>query len=291
MELITTLVTAVAMVAAKVMKAIGQAGAGPSAAVFAARGRPAAWPRRRGRAGVGRHDPAARDAAPAWRGHAGLDLEGDAGRGVLGAVGAAARLPGVDRARLLLAGADGLLRWATAVDRRGRVVADPWRRLAAGPCLAAFRDVRPVAVDDVRADPSWAHDRQLPWAGTRASLSVPVEGPAGVVGVIELSRARPGPWDDAGVAAARAVAGVVGLLLAEAAAAQAARTLAGQLQRALSARIRVEQAKGVLMAREGLGERAAWERLRRAARDARRPVDAVARDLLAALPGEAGPGR
>jgi GAF domain-containing protein len=268
--LITVVVSAGALVAARVIRLLGRPGLGPSAEVPAA----TAWP-----------------AAPARPGLAGLDLEGDAGRGILGAVAAAGRLPGVDQARLLLAGADGPLRWATAVDRRGGVVADRHRRLAAGPCLAAFADVRTVAIDDVDADPRRVgRDRRLPWATMSASLNVPIEGPAGPLGVLELSRARPGSWDDAAVAAARAVAAVVGLLLAEAAAAHAARTLAGQLQHALSARIRVEQAKGVLMAREGLGEPAAWERLRRAARAARRPVDAVARDLLAELPGEAGRG-
>jgi AmiR/NasT family two-component response regulator len=42
--------------------------------------------------------------------------------------------------------------------------------------------------------------------------------------------------------------------------------LAEQLQRALDARVVIEQAKGALVAREGLSEQEAFERLRRQAR-------------------------
>ena len=61
---------------------------------------------------------------------------------------------------------------------------------------------------------------------------------------------------------------------------------ARQLQRALDRRVAIEQAKGMLMAREGLAEEEAFERLRMVARSQRRPVEELARRVIA---GEALP--
>jgi AmiR/NasT family two-component response regulator len=57
--------------------------------------------------------------------------------------------------------------------------------------------------------------------------------------------------------------------------------LAAQLQRALDARVVIEQAKGALVAQEGLSEREAFERLRRQARAERRRVVEVANETMA----------
>jgi len=64
------------------------------------------------------------------------------------------------------------------------------------------------------------------------------------------------------MAALQACAGVVASLLPAAAAARAQGELAEQLQWALQHRVLIEQAKGVLMEREGLSPAAAFERLR-----------------------------
>jgi response regulator NasT len=56
------------------------------------------------------------------------------------------------------------------------------------------------------------------------------------------------------------------------------------LRRRLEARTLVERAKGLLMARHGLGEDEAYRRLRRAAMDSRRPMAEVARAVLVSEP-------
>lgn len=224
---------------------------------------------------------------------AGLDLTGDAGTGVHRAVDAARQLLHADTARLLLADATGQLRWATAVSRQAETITDTGQQLAAGPCVAAFDDDRPVAVWDVTNDERWAPMRpELLAAGIAASLSVPIDLAGGPVGVLDLYCATPQPWDDSQIAAASTFAGVLSLLLMATLTAADASDLAAQLQHALTARVQIEQAKGVLMSREGLSERAAWERLRRAARNTQRPVGLVARDLIAELnPGSDPTGR
>jgi response regulator NasT len=54
------------------------------------------------------------------------------------------------------------------------------------------------------------------------------------------------------------------------------RSLLGAFQR----RARIERAKGILMERHGLSEREAFERIRRSARSARRPLIDVVEDVL-----------
>lgn len=55
-----------------------------------------------------------------------------------------------------------------------------------------------------------------------------------------------------------------------------------ELLQAFERRARIERAKGVLMERHGLGDREAFEQIRRAARDARRPLIEVVDETLAA---------
>jgi AmiR/NasT family two-component response regulator len=66
------------------------------------------------------------------------------------------------------------------------------------------------------------------------------------------------------------------------------RELAEQVERlesALERRALIERAKGILMERHALGDREAFERIRRTARDARRPIMDVVDEVLAADPG------
>jgi response regulator NasT len=62
---------------------------------------------------------------------------------------------------------------------------------------------------------------------------------------------------------------------------QALRAEADSLAEALAARKAIERAKGLLMAKEGLSEREAFERLRRASQISGRPLKVVAEALIA----------
>lgn len=62
-----------------------------------------------------------------------------------------------------------------------------------------------------------------------------------------------------------------------------AETRAAQLQTALDSRVVIEQAKGFLAARDGLGLEAAFQRIRAAARSSHRSVQDVAREVVADL--------
>jgi signal transduction protein with GAF and PtsI domain len=133
--------------------------------------------------------------------------------------------------------------------------------------MVAWQQRSPVAARDVEAESCWSEVAPaLVAAQLRAALSVPVELAGGPIGTLEVYAAGPRDWNDSEVAALQAYAGVVASLLRAAATATVKGELAGQLQWALGHRVLIEQAKGVLMEREGLSPAAAFARLRTTAR-------------------------
>jgi hypothetical protein len=111
-------------------------------------------------------------------------------------------------------------------------------------------------------------------------VCVPLPGTAPPVAVLSLLGAEPPPLDAHGVAAVTALADIAGNTLAAARALLDARVLADQLRHALDSRVVVEQAKGVVAARAALDVEQALERLRRHARNHRRQLRDVARDVV-----------
>jgi GAF domain-containing protein len=190
-----------------------------------------------------------------------------------------------DAAGLMLLAQDGALRWTSASDPYAQAAEDSQEQSGQGPCQQAFARWEPVAVRDLRADSRYEKlVSAMAGVGLRAVLSVPVELQGAPVGALDLYAASPRAWNDSEVAAANTYAGVVGSLLGAALAAHVHGRLAAQLQVALDSRVLIEQAKGVLMASQGLDAQTAFERLRRRARSTSRPVVEVAREVLAAVP-------
>jgi GAF domain-containing protein len=193
---------------------------------------------------------------------------------------AAKQLFRADGAGLMLVDADGALRWASASDQSAQTVEDEQEQLAQGPCAVAFSQRLPAAIRDLNAEPDWQEFTQvLVSEGLRAALSVPVELDGGVIGTLDVYVGEPRDWDPSEVAALQAYAGLVASLLSAATTAQVKGRLANQLQAALEHRWLIEQAKGVVMAREQLDAQAAFERLRAAARNSTRRLADVAKDV------------
>jgi GAF domain-containing protein len=211
------------------------------------------------------------------------DLDPDRGltRGLDRVVAAATTLFDADTAGLMLLATDGRLAAASAFDQQGELAELAQEQLGQGPCVEAFTRGLPVAIPDLRADARFDKIAfALRSAGIRGALCVPVEVLGGPIGTLDLFTAIPRAWDDSEVSAARAYAGVVASLLGSAVAAHASSRLAKQLQVALDSRVLIEQAKGVLMASEKLDAQTAFNRLRRQARDTRRPVPEVAQEII-----------
>jgi GAF domain-containing protein len=122
---------------------------------------------------------------------------------------------------------------------------------------------------------------ELRHAGIHAALSVPVELQGGPIGTVEIYSETPRDWDDSEIGALQAYAGVVASLLAHAVGAQVEQTLTRQLRLALSHRVLIEQAKGVLMERNGVDAQTAFEHLRTVARSSGRQLTVVADHVVA----------
>ena len=198
---------------------------------------------------------------------------------------AAKQLLDADAAGLMLIDCQGQLRWASASDRTAQTLEDGQERLAEGPCMVAFSQRAPAAIRDISHEPQWgALARVLAGEGICAALSAPVEVDGSAIGTLDIYSNLPWDWDDSEIAALQTYAGVAASLLTAAVTAQVKGRLADQLQAALAHRWLIEQAKGILMGREGLDAQAAFERLRKAARSSSRRLVDVAREVTAGKP-------
>jgi putative methionine-R-sulfoxide reductase with GAF domain len=197
---------------------------------------------------------------------------------------AAKELFAVDAAGLMLADADGRLRWASASDPLAQTLEDNQETFAAGPCLQAFTTGRPAVIHDAALEPRWG-EIALTFVElqVRSGLSVPVQLGGGPIGTMDVYAAAPGGWDATEVSALQTYAGLVATLLGTAAKAQARGRLAEQLQVALGSRRLIEQAKAALMDRERLDDQQAFIDLRQAAKSSRRAPPEVAGDTAADL--------
>jgi GAF domain-containing protein len=194
----------------------------------------------------------------------------------------------VDGAGLMLLSEDGSLRYVAASDEPGRMLESLQEQFGEGPCVDAFLEDAPVLAGNMAADPRWPSVGPLAAGhGVHAVLGVPINLREGPVGTLNVYAANPHRWDQADVAAIQAYTRVVASLLRAAVHAHLSGKAAGQLQQALDHRSLIEQAKGVIMERRGVDQRAAFELLRGHARATRRRLDEVARQTVAGarLPG------
>jgi GAF domain-containing protein len=197
------------------------------------------------------------------------------------AVVAAAGMPGVAGAALMLVDADGQLRYVTASDEAGARWEREQEELGVGPCQSAFRRDELVATADVQADGRWPEMRtRLAGGPVRAVLAVPTAIGGGPVGSLNVYRDRPHEWGEHDVAALGAYGQLLNRLLTSAVAQDRSDETARQLQFALDYRVVIERAVGYLMHAEGLDDAAAFARLRSAARRNRRKVIDLARTVL-----------
>lgn len=150
-----------------------------------------------------------------------------------------------------------------------------------GPCLDAFRNRRENHVDLAAAAERWPIFVEAAEEATvRSVLAVPLVSGGQCFGALNLYGYRHhtfGPADAtmarlAASRAADAVGSVVQLV--------GAHEVATQLERAMASRAVIEQAKGIIMGREGVDENTAFELLRRQSQDTNVKVRTVATALV-----------
>jgi hypothetical protein len=187
----------------------------------------------------------------------------------------------VDGASLALEHEDGSLRWVVVTDGAAGLLEDAQRELGEGPGLAAYGDAVAVVVVDLATDRRFARLAAVVTPrGLHGVLAVPVVVAGRPVGALSVYATQPCPWSGIDVAAVGAYAGVVAELVAAGMALDARDAEVAELTQALTARVWVEQAKGALVATEGLDPAAASERLRARAGASQRTVAEVAREVV-----------
>jgi GAF domain-containing protein len=187
----------------------------------------------------------------------------------------------VDGASLALEHEDGSLRWVVVTDGAAGLLEDTQRELGEGPGLAAYGDAVAVVVVDLATDRRFARLAAVVTPrGLRGVLAVPVVVAGRSVGALSVYATEPCPWSGIDVAAVGAYAGVVAELVAASIALGARNAEVAELTQALTARVWVEQAKGALMATEGLDPAAASQRLHARAEASQRTVADVAREVV-----------
>lgn len=125
--------------------------------------------------------------------------------------------------------------------------------------------------------PRWtARARALGFGRTTA---LPLHGKEGEIGALVLFTAADAPLDEEALAVVRVFAEAAGHTLSLQRELTESRVLTGQLEHALSSRIVVEQAKGMLAARRGLSLDEAFAALRGYARSHQRKLADVAREV------------
>ncbi|MGW2227275.1 ANTAR domain-containing response regulator [Streptomyces formicae] len=139
-----------------------------------------------------------------------------------------------------------------------------------------------VTLDDAATVRRWPHyaPRAVTIGYTRAA-ALPLRGHSGTTGaLVLLSSEAEGAFAPGVLELGRSMAEFTAVTLERAREAERSRTLAGQLERALTSRVIIEQAKGVLANRRGLSMDDAFAVLRGYARSRRRQLNEVAREVV-----------
>jgi transcriptional regulator with GAF, ATPase, and Fis domain len=188
----------------------------------------------------------------------------------------------VAAAGLLLADQRGSLQVVAASSETSRVLELFQLQHDQGPCLDCYHTGVAVTVPDVDlAEHRWPiFAAEASAAGYRSVHALPMRLRDNVIGTLNLFRTALGALDDADIRIGQALADVATIAILQERAIRHSEMLAEQLQHALTSRIVIEQAKGVLAERGGIDMDQAFDRLRRHARNTNARLTDVARGIV-----------
>lgn len=177
-------------------------------------------------------------------------------------------LLGVDASGAMLANDTGILRVAAACGGTSSLRRLFESQAESGPCMDSYAFQLPVVETDLAAHPSrWptftAHALQ---AGIHAAHVLPLRVRGTTFGALGMFTTHTTALTDRDAELAQALADTAAIALLNDRAAQKSATVAAQLQTALTSRIVIEQAKGMLAERGGVSVNRAFDGLRSYAR-------------------------
>ncbi len=186
----------------------------------------------------------------------------------------------VAAAGLLLADQRGSLQVVAASSETSRVLELLQLQHDQGPCLDCYRTGIAVTLPDVdlAADRWPIFVAETRAAGYRSVHALPMRLRDDVIGTLNLFGSGPLAETDARIG--QALADVATIAILQERAIRHQEMLAEQLQHALTSRVVIEQAKGVLAERGNLDMEQAFDRLRRYARNTNARLTDVARGVV-----------
>jgi GAF domain-containing protein len=188
----------------------------------------------------------------------------------------------VGAAGLMLVAPEGDLRVMAASSEAMRVLELLELQSQEGPCLDCYRTGQPVVNQDLATVngrwPRFAAEALA--AGFHSVHALPMRLRGTVIGALNLLHIHPGEMRHADIAAAQAMADVATIAILQHRATLEAQVINAQLNHALTSRIVIEQAKGIIAEREGLTMEQAFSTLRNHARNHNLRLVDVARDVI-----------
>ncbi len=175
----------------------------------------------------------------------------------------------ITAAGIMLVAPDGVLRVVTSSSEAMRVVELFELQSAEGPCLDCYRTGRPVVNHDLNTvDGRWPRFAVVATAaGFRGADAIPMRLRGNIIGALNLFRSDPGSLNDDDVTVAQALADIATIAILQNRSALEAHVVNDQLNHALTSRVVIEQAKGMIAQREHLTVDQAFARLRKHARN------------------------
>lgn len=190
-----------------------------------------------------------------------------------------------DAAGWLVAGQNGQLESASGTTERARLLQVMQLRAADGPAVESFQAQRPLTVADLSGQPRWESFRCAALdAGFTGLHVMPLRQQDETIGVLSVFRCRQGTFTEDELALGEALVRVASTCLRLKRAKDKAEKLAAQLQTALTSRVTIEQAKGILAERRGTSLDNAFELMRAFARHNRRRLNDVACAVITGSP-------
>jgi len=191
-------------------------------------------------------------------------------------------LLGVSAAGVMLASPAGSLALVASSSEAMRLLELFELQAQEGPCLDAFRTGEHVEHENLAAGsgrwPSFSAAALA--AGFRSALALPLRLRDATIGALNLLSTTRTPLAEAGIIVARAFADLAALSIIQHQAAADAQRLNEQLSAALTSRVVIEQAKGIISERAGIQLDVAFSRLRAHARNHNLGLTDVARAAI-----------
>ena len=189
---------------------------------------------------------------------------------------------GVSAAGVMLASPSGDLRLVASSSEAMRVLELFELQTQEGPCLDAYRTGKRVGHEDLRADDSrWPQFSMAAMdAGFQSAFALPLRLRERVVGALNLFSFERQPMEEENVLVVQAFADLAAISVVQHRAATETQMINEQLAQALTSRVLIEQAKGVIFERAGVDMAEAFQLLRRYARNNNLHLTAVAQAAI-----------